>query len=145
MSMISSWGRHGWTFLHCVSFSYPDLATFEERIQMFDFLKSLGDILPCKICRAHYKKHINKHITSPNCKVLVSRESLSAYIVILHNDVNERIGKPKMEYRKVYNLYMPENETADEKSISFAVSIGVLIMVLIIVGFIGGAKCNFVR
>lgn len=50
----SVWGPSGWKFLDKVSDSYPVTPTRNDKIQMINFLTSLGYALPCERCRVNY-------------------------------------------------------------------------------------------
>ena len=58
-------------------------------------------MLPCPTCSEHYKEHINKF--PPDC---TSREKLSKWLVEIHNIVNEKNGKPRVEYDMARRHYL---------------------------------------
>lgn len=103
------WGPRAWGFLHAISFSYPKSSpSLVEREAAYRFLVSMGELLPCEKCREHYKAHINDPkggITDSSSKHLAGADSLSRWTVELHNGVNARLGKPRMEYKEVLPLY----------------------------------------
>lgn len=107
MPLVGEWGAPGWRFLHCVSFSYGDDPTAEERRRMFAFVVAVGDVLPCKRCRGHYRAYVGAHLTrgafSP---ALADRDALSRFLVDLHNDVNRRLGRPTVGYEEVRRAYL---------------------------------------
>lgn len=84
----STWGASGWRFLHCISLTYPLKPTLYEKEDMWRFLSSVGDVLPCKLCRKNYKTFIRSH---PFC--LDSRDDLVDWMFRLHNSVNSRLKK----------------------------------------------------
>lgn len=86
----SSWGPPGWVFLHCVSLTYPRIPTAADKKKYHRFFDSLGDVLPCKLCRAEYKKWTQKNPVAPH---LVSRKALSLWLIDLHNNVNLKKNK----------------------------------------------------
>ena len=78
------WGPPAWEFLYCVAFSYPHKPSKEEKKNMYKFLKSLSNILPCQTCRENYKTRvkrisINKHLRS--------KRSLVKWIMKLKNEI----------------------------------------------------------
>lgn len=106
---IAQWGASGWRFLHAVSFAYPDEPTFEERQRMFAFLWSVGHVLPCRRCRAHYESYLQAHhLTSASATALRDRTSLSRFVVDLHNDVNRRLQRSEFDYERVRYEYEVE-------------------------------------
>lgn len=48
------WGSSGWKFLDKVADSYPIAPTHNDKVQMINFLTSLGYALPCEKCRVNY-------------------------------------------------------------------------------------------
>lgn len=108
--MVSKWGTPGWTFLHCVSFTYSKTPTPQERRDMFAFLRSVGNVLPCKKCRSHYNSYVHTRLQSTTSPALQSRESLSRFVVDLHNDVNRRLQRPVIDYETVRRMYEDDTE-----------------------------------
>lgn len=86
-----SWGPPAWTFLHCVSMTYPEKPDTIEQKKYKQFFSSLGNVLPCKKCRVEYKIWLKKY---PIENHLSSRKALVRWLVRLHNDVNRRNNKP---------------------------------------------------
>ena len=69
---VTSWGPSAWYWLH-------NSTTSEELISTLPY------ILPCGVCRSHMTQYISSHpITTPTHKWLEE----------LHNDINQRNGKP---------------------------------------------------
>ena len=52
----SLWGRPAWAFLDYVAAGYPDVALWNEQMQMTLFLEGLGSALPCGRCRENFKR-----------------------------------------------------------------------------------------
>jgi hypothetical protein len=112
-----AWGPHAWKFLHYVSLGYSDNPTNEEKEKYKLFFLLLQDVLPCSICREHYKNNYSKiPITQ---QVLSSRDNLVKWVIDLHNIVNEMKGKQKLDYDKAIKLitndfYDDEEECSSE-------------------------------
>lgn len=51
----------------------------------------MAELIPCPICREHYKEHLKKLPLSPH---LDRRDDLFRWTVQLHNEVNQMLGKP---------------------------------------------------
>ena len=49
-----------WTFIHTITFLYPDNPTLNEKKQHYIFFKNLPDLIPCNICKENYKKNMEK-------------------------------------------------------------------------------------
>ena len=95
---LTEWGSAGWQFLHSVSFAYPEAPSPDDRQKMLTFLTSVGYVLPCKLCRAHYEAYVRTRL---NSTTLDSRETLSRFVVDMHNDVNRRLRKHEVGYEQV--------------------------------------------
>ena len=113
---IGVWGPSLWTFLHTYSFQYGDdmgQPTKQERDQALAFFINLQHIIPCKICRAHYTKHISLHPPA-----VATRDTLSRWVVKIHNIVNVNTGKPQVSYEHVKEHYMGgEQRLAEEDEV----------------------------
>ena len=96
------WGPHAWFFLHSITLVYPDNPTEQEKKNYFDFFKTLGNILPCMICRENYKNHFLKH---PLGKALHSKKDFQNWLVTIHNEVNKIHKKEKFTYSQFKKLY----------------------------------------
>ena len=48
------WGPPLWESLHCITFAFPSNPTNEEKQHYLAFFKSLGNVLPCSLCRSSY-------------------------------------------------------------------------------------------
>lgn len=127
---LNTWGPSCWHFLHCVGFTYEERATSSDRVAMYAFLRSVGDVLPCKRCRAHYKEHIATHVRGAHAPVLAGREALSAYLVAMHNDVNVRLGKPTVPYAAVRARYMESAHDSEWAVPCVAIVVALLVCVL---------------
>lgn len=73
---------------------------------MLVFLRTVGEVLPCKRCRRHYKSFVDKRLRSgTQSPQLADRQSLSRFVVDLHNDVNVRLGRRTMDFETVRHMY----------------------------------------
>jgi len=106
MATVDVWGKAGWTFLHSISYSYPEKPTEEEKESMVSFLKGVGDVLPCPTC----KKHYNDFMTERMDDAVESKGTLTYALWTLHNQVNRRTEKPEMCFDTVCEMYKPPLE-----------------------------------
>ena len=51
------WGPGAWTFLHSITFQYPEKPTDIDKQKYYTFFNSLKNVLPCPVCRDHYNKN----------------------------------------------------------------------------------------
>lgn len=101
-----SWGPGLWRFLHCATLSYPDNPTTDDMENMYSLFTSLESTLPCSECRAHYSDHI---LRSPlTVRILSSRRRLVRWLIDIHNEVNQTLGKPTLSYKKAIKIYLKE-------------------------------------
>lgn len=105
------WGPHLWVGLHSIAFGYPDNPSRKEHNAAVLFFTNLQFLLPCKKCRDHYSELIKQMPVNA-----FNRETLSRWIVNLHNAVNKDIGKKTIDYEQVKRLYMNKAVTACKKN-----------------------------
>ena len=96
------WGPGAWTFLHSITLNYPDNPTLEQKKIYSDFFNMLPKVLPCNICQEHLTKHFTD---SPINFNLNSKESLTKWLVNIHNKSNEQYGKPTISYTEFLKIY----------------------------------------
>jgi len=100
MPTIDRWGPAAWDFLHTVSFHFPEQPTPRDRREYKAFFQSLGAVLPCEKCRAHYVEYTNNHPID-----LTGRGALARWLVGVHNAVNRRHGKREYSFVEAQALY----------------------------------------
>tara|TARA_Y100001935_G_scaffold254190_2_gene262404 strand:- start:1482 stop:1883 length:402 start_codon:yes stop_codon:yes gene_type:complete len=102
------WGSHAWLFLHTVTLNYPDEPTRFDKENYKHFFENLGHVIPCEVCKDHYKQNIRKYPIQ-----LDSKESLTKWLHHIHNLVNIKNGKDEFKYddfiKKYSNLYSGNN------------------------------------
>ena len=102
------WGSHAWLFLHTVTLNYPDEPTRFDKENYKHFFENLGHVIPCEVCKSHYKQNIRKYPIQ-----LDSKESLTKWLHHIHNLVNIKNGKDEFKYddliKKYSDLYSDNN------------------------------------
>ena len=96
------WGPHLWFILHIISFEYPENPTEYDKRIYHDFYTALKDVIPCELCRKHYREHLHKHPLTPH---LDTRQTLVQWVIDVHNFVNISLGKPTLTYDEVMYIY----------------------------------------
>lgn len=91
----TKWGPSGWTYLHTLTFNYPDNPTQKDKKIYKKYFTLTGDILPCKYCRQSYKEFIKE---LPIDDALESREKLTKWFYEIHNKVN---GKLRLQGQRI--------------------------------------------
>ena len=93
-------GRHTWALLHSIAASFPSVPTEENKKNVENFIHSLSDIYPCKVCASHFKQMLVEFPIKHK-----SREELVIYICGLHNKVNQRLGKKIFDCKKAFDIW----------------------------------------
>jgi hypothetical protein len=104
----SLWGPSAWTFLHAVSFAYPEDPSPEHKEAALNLFSSLQLLLPCGDCCSHYcstfqRKDLFAHLDSKN--------SFSKWLVEFHNQVNRRLKKAEYSYEQAKAYYLNDEAT----------------------------------
>ena len=94
------WGPQLWFFLHTISFNYPLKPIKEDKEKMVTFLYGLQPVIPCKICRNHFKRNL---VESP--PRLNNRKNFSEWMIDSHNEVNSRTGKKILTYEEAIGIW----------------------------------------
>ena len=84
-------GHHTWAMLHTLGAYFPNEPTVEQQSYASVLLLTLSKLYPCLVCAADFEAYVEEHPPSTR-----SREALSVWICGLHNNVNEKLGKPLM-------------------------------------------------
>ena len=100
----SSWGPRTWVYTHTVAQNYsPDYKNIYK-----NFFVGLGDILPCKYCRASYSEFIQE---LPIDGFLGNQEDLTYWFYEIHNKVNNKLRNQGFmhtrdpSYKSIYKKY----------------------------------------
>jgi hypothetical protein len=96
------WGPHLWFIMHLISFEYPERPTEMDKRIYHDFYTSLKDVIPCEMCKKHYRDHITKYPLTPH---LDTRDTLVKWVIQVHNFVNASLGKPMLNIQQVMEIY----------------------------------------
>jgi FAD-linked sulfhydryl oxidase len=93
-------GRSTWTFLHTMAAYYPEKPTAEDQSAMKAFIHGLSKFYPCWYCADHLKSELKR-----NPPKVGSNVELSEWFCQIHNEVNERQGKPQFDCSKVFERW----------------------------------------
>lgn len=96
------WGSTLWFSLHTISMNYPNNPTYAEKKDYKNFFISLQHVIPCKVCRKNYQRHLKEH---PIDNHLESRQKFVYWLIDIHNMVNAEIGKKILSYENVIEKY----------------------------------------
>jgi hypothetical protein len=98
----SVWGPFFWHTIHIVAIGYPKNPTYTDKKCAKEFYESLAFLLPCSVCREHYKEHLAENPLTP---FLDSRTDLIKWTVTIHNKVNKSLGKKEWRLEEVLTYY----------------------------------------
>jgi hypothetical protein len=98
----SVWGPFFWHTIHIVALGYPKNPTYTDKKCAKEFYESLAFLLPCSVCREHYKEYLQ---VKPISTFLDSRTDLIKWTIQNHNNVNKMLGKPEWTLEEVLSYY----------------------------------------
>ena len=99
---VNKWGNQGWEFLHTTTFNYPLKPTTEDKKNYKQLFQSLNYTLPCIYCQNSFTIY-SKYI--PIDEYLYDRNGLTYWLYIIHNLVNEKLGKTSICFYDVIKKY----------------------------------------
>lgn len=126
---IENWGPPGWTFLHAITFSYPENPTQEEKKKYFAFFDAVAGVLPCKLCAKHFADAFAKNTQGPYSRIFNNKYNLSKWLVDVHNDVNRTNNKPIVSYEwAAYKYRTPGYERSYTKELPYIIIVVVCLL-----------------
>ena len=87
------WGPIFWNTMHILSLGYPAQPTDADKVAAKQFFQSLKVLLPCPVCREHYKQQVTDAALE---EVIQSKGQLIHWVWDLHNRVNRMLGKSEL-------------------------------------------------
>lgn len=128
------WGPIFWATMHIVSLGYPNEPSTEDKAGAAAFYNSLASVIPCAICRSHYRAALK---ATPVETALNSRHALIHWVFELHNNVNAQLGKPKITFQEYINHMQSLAGTSHTKLPSSSFNISYIMGFVAIVGILG--------
>jgi hypothetical protein len=89
--LTTVWGPMMWSYLHTMSFNYPNNPTKEDKKHYKEFIENLQYVLPCKFCRMNLSNNL-KEFPIKECH-MATRDAFSRYVYDLHETVNKMLKK----------------------------------------------------
>jgi hypothetical protein len=96
------WGQFFWHTIHIVALGYSATPNYTDKKSAKDFYESLAFLIPCPVCKEHYKENLQKNPITP---YLDSRKDLIQWTIDIHNTVNIQLGKPTWTLSEVLHYY----------------------------------------
>lgn len=121
------WGPPLWYKLHMMTFSYPEVATYKDRVLAIKYFKEVEKLLPCEKCKVHYRNNLKSNPIQYNVD---TRDELVRWLIDLHNKVNVQTGKRILSYDEAIGLYVPPQK---EKPIIATTVIVIVIIIAIVI------------
>ena len=97
------WGPHAWNAMHHITFAAPAVLNQSQQQQYNAFFSSLQFLLPDKGSRDFYRLAIMKYKLSES---LEGQESLSIWLIDIHNLCDMILFKPTKDYTAVRQFYL---------------------------------------
>ena len=102
------WGPLLWKLLHSLSEKVGTSRSLSEEVREWNRLLTMtADILPCDICKKHYKEVLKEKPVAGILKMEkdVARVFIKTWLWTLHNEINVENGKPELPYDELSTLY----------------------------------------
>lgn len=96
----SKWGSYAWTYLHAVTFDYPENPDDEIKSRYENFFNCI--ILPCSICDISYDF---LKVQFPIKPYLKDRGGIVYWLYWIHNLVNLKLKKKLPEFSSIVYYY----------------------------------------
>lgn len=94
------WGPMEWQKIHLLAIRYPNNPSSDERRQALININGIARNLPCKTCTRHAQEYLLAHPPA-----LKDTWAFQHWAWNFHNEVNARLGKPKLTCSDYFALY----------------------------------------
>ena len=105
MKGIERWSHPTWNLLHTLVEKTKPESFLKIKGKLFWIFRNICNTLPCPDCRGHAVKFV-KTIKFKNIK---NKDQLKYVIFVFHNNVNERLRKPKYTIEQLNKTYSEKN------------------------------------
>eukprot|EP00045_Choanoeca_perplexa_P000117 m.13037 g.13037 ORF g.13037 m.13037 type:complete len:174 (+) comp10084_c0_seq1:99-620(+) len=89
-------GRASWAFLHTMAAFYPEHPTEKQQEDMSNFMWTFATVYPCGYCGDTTWQEMARHPPQ-----VTTQKDFALWMCELHNEVNDRLGKPQFDCSKV--------------------------------------------
>jgi len=117
---ITHWSRAFWTALFATALGYPMDPKINDQFNYKRFYLDIQHILPCQKCRKHYRANLKKLPINPFLRG--GRDSLFAWVLRMHNIINNDLGKPALSASQAMRKYFPEMSLIEAKELGQKIS-----------------------
>ena len=100
------WGPLVWNILHGLAEKMGN-ANAEELREWKRLLTFTADVLPCDVCKKHYKEVLLQHPIGGILKMdgVIAATFVKTWLWTLHNEINVGNGKPELPFTELSVLY----------------------------------------
>lgn len=106
------WGPPTWKSMHEIAIGYSNHPSEQEKYDMMLYFEMVSRILPCKECRYHFGDILKK--SPPN---VTNSCTLQTWLFNVHNEVNNRLGKPQFSVHDYQRLYCSSIAVHNERKL----------------------------
>lgn len=89
-------GRAAWAYLHTTAAYFPDKPSLQQQEDMRKFMLIMARTYPCGYCADTTSDEMVR-----NPPRVANRKELAQWLCEIHNEVNDRLGKPIFDCAKV--------------------------------------------
>lgn len=145
------WGPYFWATIHLAALGAPATLDSTQVSGYRSFYTALPWVIPCQSCSEHLKENLKRMPLTD--EVLKGSDTLFAWTVELHNQVNQMLGKTIVSMEQAKNFWMKvaenryppfrEDRPKEESGISKIMWFGVIILFIGIILFLSSNKKLF--
>ncbi|XP_053372833.1 uncharacterized protein LOC128546385 [Mercenaria mercenaria] len=97
----SEFGRDIWHFLHTLAANFPDNPSPQQQANMMDMMRIFAEFYP-------HPNYYYRRSMMDNQADTTNRESFSHWMCMIHNNVNQQMGKPEFDCSTVLDVWTNE-------------------------------------
>jgi hypothetical protein len=103
------WGPHYWFFFHTIALHYPNYPNEVTKKKYYEFVMNIPLFIPVENMSKDFSNLLDEYPITP---YLESKKSFIQWFHFIHNKINEKLNKPKIDletfYVKYYDEYKPK-------------------------------------
>ena len=122
-----------WRSIHIIALGYPENPSEIDKQTYTNYYRDLWKIIPCLKCSLNYRRHWTE---IPIYSYLDSKNHLFEWTVLLHNIVNQELGKKQISLEEAYKIYNNDRIDVSTQQKAFAPTTTSAIYISIIVALI---------
>ena len=119
------WGPYYWGALHLAALGCPDAQVLRT------FIECYKTVLPCISCRTHFTQVLDENPVPESSDPL----AIFKWSVDVHNIVNERLGKPLIDYAEARAIWT-DAKPAPVPRPQFDIKILIILILMVIIALL---------